>query len=207
MLMVDHGVLRALYLNLHPVGREAWRSAQPLPGQIERLADRGLRTVISLRGGVLFGSYPLEREVCARRGIAFRRAVLRSRGLPSREELRALRALVAETETPVLFHCKSGADRAGAMAAFWLILHEGRPVAEAARQLSLRYGHVPFGPTGVLDLFFARAAEAEARGVPFIEWVETEYDRDALMAEHRARRRGLRGRIGAWITDRVLRRE
>lgn len=209
MIFADHGIIRALYLNLHPVGGEAFRAAQPLPGQIARLARReGLRAVISLRGGVLHGSYPLEREVCEREGLTFTRAVLRSRGLPSREEFAAIETLIRETPTPVLFHCKSGADRAGFMAALWMILREGRSVAEAASQLSLRYGHLSRGPTGVLDRFFAEAAAAEARGVPFRTWIETEYDREAIEAAHRARvRRSLVSQVAGWITDRLLRRE
>lgn len=207
MVFADHGFLRMIYLNLHEVAPGAFRAAQPTPGQIRRLADRGLRSVVTLRGGVLFGSYALEREACAARGLDFRRVVLRSRALPTREELAGLRELIETVETPVLFHCKSGADRAGFMAALWLILREGRSVEEARGQLSLRYGHVPFGPTGVLDRFFARAAEAEARGVPFADWAARDYDREALTAEHRAAARGTRGRLAAWITDRLLRRE
>lgn len=207
MLFADHAVLRYVFLNLHPVGGSAWRSAQPLPHQVRRMARRGVRAVISLRGGVLFGSYPLEREACEAMGIEFRRAVLRSRGLPSREELAALRALIAEIPTPVLFHCKSGSDRAGFMAALWMIEREGATAAEAQGQLSLRYLHLSRGPTGILDLFFARAAEAEARGVPFDRWVDEEYDRDALLAEHRAGRKSLGARISGWITDRLLHRE
>ncbi len=209
MLFADHGVIRAVYLNLHPVGGEAFRAAQPLPGQIARLARReGLKAVISLRGGVLHGSYPLEREVCEREGLVFTRAVLRSRGLPSREEFAAVETLIAETPTPVLFHCKSGADRAGFMAALWMVLREGRTAAEASGQLSLRYGHLSKGPTGVLDRFFAEAAAAESRGVPFRTWIETGYDREAIEAAHRASaRKGWLSRAAGWITDRLLRRE
>ncbi|MEM6439618.1 MAG: tyrosine-protein phosphatase [Pseudomonadota bacterium] len=210
MLFVDHGALRAVYLNLHPIGEarppRAWRSAQPLPGQIARLARRtGLRAVVSLRGGVLFGSYPLEREACARLGVAFRRAVLRSRDLPSREELRALVALMRGLETPVLFHCKSGADRAGLMAALWRIVMEGASADAAASELSLARGHLSSGPTGVLDAFLQEAARAEAAGVPFLDWIETGYDRDAIRDRYRASARA-RG-PAAWITDRLLRRE
>jgi protein tyrosine/serine phosphatase len=107
-------------------------------------------------------------------------------------------------ETPVLFHCKSGADRAGFMAGLWLVLMEGRPVAEAAAQLSLRYGHFRAGPTGVLDLFFARAAQAEAEGVAFLDWIDGAYDREALMAEHAA---AARGGLSAFFVERILRRE
>ena len=208
MLFVDHGVIRAVYLNLHPVGAQAWRAAQPLPGQIERLArEKGLRAVISLRGGVLHGSYPLEREACERHGLRFVRAVLRSRGLPSHEELAAIRQLIREIETPVLFHCKSGADRAGFMGALWMIEREGASAAEAKAQLSLRYGHISHGSTGVLDRFMEEAAAAEARGLSFDEWVAREYDRETVLAAHKADRRSLLGRLSAWVTDRLLKRE
>ncbi|SET25921.1 fused DSP-PTPase phosphatase/NAD kinase-like protein [Oceanicella actignis] len=201
MLFVDHGALRLIHPNLHRVGRDAWRSAQPLPHHIDRLARQGLRTVITLRGGVIFGSLPLEREACARNDVTLERFVLRSRDLPKVEELLALEELVARVERPVLFHCKSGADRAGFMAALWLILAEGRSVAEARGQLSLRYGHLKIGPTGVLDLFMERAAEAERRGVPFRQWVRTEYDREAMRREFRS------SGFGAFLVDRVLGRE
>lgn len=205
MLFVDHGVLRAVYLNRHAVGERAFRAAQPLPGQIARAARRfGVRTVISLRGGVIFGSLPLEKEACDRAGIAFETFVLRSRALPTKEELRGLQDLIARVETPVLFHCKSGADRAGFMAALWLILAEGRTVAEARGQLSLRYGHVQAGPTGILDLFFEHAARAEARGVPFLDWVADEYDRDALTAEYEA---SAHSGFATLLVDKLLRRE
>lgn len=201
MLFVDHGIFRLFYLNKHRVGAEAWRSAQPLPWQIDRAARDGVRTVLTLRGGVIFGSFPLEREACARNGMNLDRFVLRSRDLPKPEELDAVQELIARIERPVLFHCKSGADRAGFMAALWLILAEGRSVEEARKQLSLRYGHFRSGPTGVLDLFFERAAEAERRGVPFKEWLKTEYDREAIKAEHRS------SGFGSFLTDRLLGRE
>jgi len=205
MLLVDHGLLRAIYLNLHPVGPRAWRAAQPLPGQILHAARRdGVRRVISLRGGVVFGSLPLEKEACARAGIGFETFVLRSRALPTRGELHALIDLIARVETPVLFHCKSGADRAGFMAALWMALHDGASVAEARGQLSLRFGHLKRGPTGILDVFFAEAAAAEARGVPFRTWIDTQYDRDALTARYEA---ATSCGLMTWITDRLLRRE
>lgn len=201
----DHAFIRALHLNLHRVGESGFRSGQPLPGQIRRLARKhGLRTVISLRGGVLFGSAPLEREACAAEGIAFESFVLRSRALPSREEIAALDALIARIARPALFHCKAGADRAGLMSALWLILAEGRSVAEARGQLSWRYGHLRSGPTGILDLFMDHAEAAEARGLPFRAWIATEYDREALTAEFKA---AAPGGFGTWLVDKALKRE
>jgi hypothetical protein len=126
---------------------------------------------------------------------------MRSRSLPTRDDLVRAARLFETLERPVLFHCKSGADRAGFVAALWLALAEGVPVARARRQLSLRYGHVRQGKTGVLDAFFD-AYEADTGGAtPLLDWIRESYDRDALMAGFRARG------WGNLLVDRVLARE
>jgi protein tyrosine/serine phosphatase len=202
MVLADHAFFRMAYLNLHRVSDRAWRSAQPTPWQLRALARRGVRSVVSLRGGQSFGSLPLELEACEAAGLRFETCVLRSRALPSVEEIRAIRALFQRLDYPVLFHCKSGADRAGMMAALFLALHEGRPVAQARRQLGLLYGHVRLGKTGVLDAFFdAYRRDCPDGALPLAGWVETRYDRDAVTAGFRP------WRIGDIITDRVLHRE
>lgn len=202
MVLVDHAFFRMAYLNLHRISDNAWRAAQPTPYQIRALARKGVRTVVSLRGGQSFGSLPLEVEACKAAGLRFETFVLRSRAIPTAEELRELRAFFSRLEYPVLFHCKSGADRAGMMAALYLALHEGRPVAEARRQLGLRYGHIRQGKTGVLDAFFdAYQRDCPDGRTPLADWIDTGYDRKAVMAGFRP------WKVGEFITDRILRRE
>lgn len=202
MVFVDHGFFRMIYLNLHQITAGAWRSAQPTPYQIRRLARRGLRSVVSLRGGQSFGSLPLEIEACKEMGLNFETFVLRSRDLPTVEEIQGARELFQRLEYPVLFHCKSGADRVGMMSALFLALHEGVPVVEARRQLSLRFGHFCIAKTGVLDaLFDAYERDSPAGDMPFMEWVETRYDRDAITAEFKP------WRLGNFLTDTLLHRE
>lgn len=202
MIFVDHGFFRMIYLNLHPVSARAWRSAQPTPYQVRALARRGLRTVVSLRGGQSFGSLPLEEAACREAGLNFETFVMRSREIPTVDEIRALRALFARLEYPVLFHCKSGADRAGMMAALYLVLHEGRTVAEARKQLHLRFGHIRQGKTGVLGAFFDAYERDHPDGdVPLADWVETRYDRKAVAQSFRPLG------LGVFATDRLLRRE
>ncbi len=59
-------------------------------------------------------------------------------------------------------------------------------MAEAARQLSARYGHFRFAKTGILDAFFARyLTEGEPQGLDFLTWVETVYDPEALKRDFR----------------------
>jgi protein tyrosine phosphatase (PTP) superfamily phosphohydrolase (DUF442 family) len=201
-LFVDHAVLRLAWRNRGVVeaGR-LYRSNQPLPYQLALEARRGIRTVLNLRGARDCGSDALAREACARHGLAMIDAPFESRGAPHKDRILRLAGLFETIAYPALIHCKSGADRAGLVAAIYLLLR-GRPVAEAARQLSWRYGHVAAGRTGILDAFLDRYAAAQAEsGIGFLEWVRGPYDEQALRAEFRA------GRVGTFITDRLLRRE
>lgn len=207
MLFVDHGVFRLFYLNRHRVGRHAFRSAQPAPHHIRRMARNGVKTVINLRGGREFGSYPLEREACAAHGVAFEEVVLRSREAPTVETIESVKELLDRIERPVLFHCKSGADRAGLMAALYLLLCEDATPQEAQAQLALRYGHFRESRTGVLDAVIDAYAEAEAaaraRGetLDFMDWVRRDYDRDAVTRSFKEES------WASFLVDRVLARE
>jgi protein tyrosine/serine phosphatase len=202
MLLADHGVFRLAYLNRHRVSDRLWRSAQPAPHQLAWFAKAGVRTVINLRGGREHGSWQLQKEACERLGLDVVEFVVRSRAAPERETILTAKPFFDSLRYPALLHCKSGADRAGFVAALYLILHEGRTVDAALRQLSPRYGHFRFAKTGILDAFFERyRTEGEARGIPFLEWVENHYDPDALQRDFRPR---------FWsdlIVDRVIRRE
>ncbi len=202
MLAVDHGIFRLAYLNAHPVSPELWRAAQPSPGQIAEFAAKGVRTIVNLRGGREFGSWPLEREACETHGIALVELVARSREAPSKDMIHAVARLFATSQTPMLIHCKSGADRAGFVAALYLIIRQGKRADEALGQLSSRYGHWHWSKTGILDAFIERYRDdGEAKGKTLLDWVDQDYDPDALTRSFRPH---------AWssfIVDRVLRRE
>jgi protein tyrosine/serine phosphatase len=101
---------------------------------------------------------------------------------------------------PALIHCMSGADRAG-LAAGLAILFEGGSAADALRQLSWRFGHFSHSRAGILDAFFiAYATQGEGR-IPFLDWVRTEYDENAL------RRNFAAHGLASFLNDLVLRRE
>ncbi|MFA5899828.1 MAG: sulfur transferase domain-containing protein [Hyphomicrobium sp.] len=202
MLFVDHGIFRLAYLNSHRMSHEAWRSAQPAPHQLRRFAKAGVRTVVNLRGERDCGSYWLERRACKRHGMKLVNFQIRSRAAPTREELWGAKHLFEQIEYPVLMHCKSGADRAGLMSVLYRHLHEGAPMEEAKKELSIKYGHIRQAHTGILDYFFERyLADNAVRPMPFFEWVDTVYDPDELRATFRSK--GWADRI----VDGVLRRE
>ncbi len=181
MLLVDHGVLRLIYLNKHRLSKNAWRAAQPAPHQIRRIASKGVRTIVNLRGARLCGSYFLERKLCDELGIRLVDYTIRSRAAPSLAELRGAREILRSVEYPILLHCKSGADRAGLMSALYRHEVEGVPISEARRELAFRYGHIRQADTGILDAFFERYLKDNARRpMPFWQWVDEVYDPDEL---------------------------
>ncbi len=202
MLLLDHGIFRILYLNKHALSDTVWRSAQPAPYHIHRLAQQGVRTIVNLRGERLCGSYWLETQACARHGIKLVNFPVRSRAAPSREEIRAAHRLFQNTDYPMLMHCKSGSDRAGLMSVLFMHLHQGLPIAEALKQLSWRFGHIRQADTGILDAFFERYLDdTKRRSIAFIDWVDTVYDPDELKRTFTAN--GWANRL----VDSVLRRE
>ena len=75
-------------------------------------------------------------------------------------------------------------------------------MAQARRQLSLRFGHFRFAKTGILDAFLdAYAEEGEAKRLPFLDWVERVYDPATLFPRVR------RGFWSSLLADRLIRRE
>ena len=177
MLFVDYGVARAVYNNRHRVAADVWRSAQPAPHHLRWAAGQGVKTVINLRGDQSFGTRWLEERACTLNGLKLVDLKLRSRSAPDKDELKAVRDILKTVAFPVLIHCKSGADRAGLMSALVLHTHGSVPIAEAAKQLSLRYGHIRQADTGVLDYMFERYLSDNAKTpIAFWDWVETVYD-------------------------------
>lgn len=178
----DHGFLRMAFQNLHQISDEMWRSNQPSPKQIAAHAlDRGIRTIINLRGESPKGYYLLEREACLATGIELVDFQVFSRDTPTKESIFAANELFHSIRYPALMHCKSGADRAGLMAVLYKLLREGVPVEEAREQLSLKYLHVRHGKTGVLDAVFEVYAAFNAQEpISFLDWVDQHYDRRAI---------------------------
>ena len=202
LMWTDHGFLRAIYQNFHWIDGQMARANQPAPKQIARYAAMGFKTIINLRGEKDSGYYALEREACARHGLALVDAPMGSREPPPKARVHRAQEIFETIAYPALMHCKSGADRAGLMAALYLHFHKGAPIAETLGQLSLRYLHVRAGKTGMLDFFLeSYLAYAETAPIDFLRWVDEVYD----PAEMRARFRS--SWWGNVLVDRVLQRE
>lgn len=181
----DHGFLRESFQNLHQISDEMWRSNQPNPRQIaDHVRQRGIRTIINLRGDSTKGYYLLEKEACEANGVELIDFRVYSRDTPTVERVLEAKQLFDKITYPALMHCKSGADRAGLMSVLYMIFRAGEPVHVAIKQLSKKYLHLREGKTGLLDAFFEAYLEAEkATGIGFEDWLQREYDREQLKAD------------------------
>jgi protein tyrosine/serine phosphatase len=202
-LWTDHAWLRLGFTNAHWISHELVRTNQPWPYQLKWWRDRGIRTVLNLRGEPEKSHHLLEADACARLGLTLVDFRMHSREAPTLEQVVGARRIFDTIEYPCLMHCKSGADRAGIMSVLYAHFRLGLPVREAARQLSLRYGHFRQGDTGVLDYALELyLKEADATGVPLEEWIgRPEYDHHAIKRAFKSTR------WGRMLTEALLRRE
>jgi protein tyrosine/serine phosphatase len=199
----DHAYLRLGFSNAHWISDELVRANQPWPHQIAEWKDRGIRTIVNLRGGFDASFHALEKDACERLGLNLVDFTITSREVPSRDRVLGAKRLFETLQYPALMHCKSGADRAGIMSVLYMHFRTGKTIREALELLDLRYLHVKQGKTGVLDYTFERdLAEGEPAGMSFLEWVESPlYDPAGMKADFRA------NMWGSLLTERMLKRE
>ena len=201
-VFIDHACFRLIYSNTWRISPNMYRASQPSPSHIRGAAKHGIKTILNLRGSRDCASYILEAEACRQNGLTLVDFPVNSRDMPKKETLLKARELFKTMEYPALPHCKSGADRAGFMAALFLFVHEGAPLEVATKQLHWKYGHFKQAKTGILDYFFELyAAYNEKRPIPFWDWVERVYDPVEAKASIRSRE------SADTVVDRVLGRE
>ena len=179
----DHGILRGLWTNQEEIAPGVWRSNQPSPARMQKIAEMGIKTILNLRGQDKFSFYLFERESCAALGIQLIDIKIYARSLVPREKFMELFEIFDRIDRPFLLHCKSGADRAGLVSALWLLDQEGATIARAKEMLSFRYVHLKRTKTGVLDhLLDTYEADFARDPMPIRQWFAQKYDPEAITA-------------------------
>ncbi|NIA09084.1 MAG: protein tyrosine phosphatase [Nitrospiraceae bacterium] len=152
---------RVIYLeeqgNFHTITQgEAYRSAQMDRDELEYYIPKfGIKSVINLRGRHPKKEWwKIEEDVCQRLGVRHFDIAMSASKAPSPAKIRLLLTIFQTAPRPVLVHCKAGSDRSGLAAAIWKVVIDKEPKSEAKKQLSIVYGHLPFGSTQALDDFF-----------------------------------------------------
>lgn len=187
--LFDHAFLRTFWTNFYPVAPGVWRSNQPTHKRFKTYADMGIKTVVNLRGPDGHAHYKFEKESVESLDMTLVDAKLWARHAAPREAIVGVIDALRAAEKPMLFHCKSGADRAGFVAAMYQMIFDGQTVQVARNQLSLKYLHLKFTKTGVqdymLDVYEARLSAGD---IGFEDWIRTEYDNAKLFAAYNAKR-------------------
>jgi protein tyrosine/serine phosphatase len=106
---------------------------------------------------------------------------LNARNAPKVTDINEVIDVLERLPKPLLFHCKSGADRAGLVSAIYLMEFEGKTVREAQKQLSVRFVHLDFTPTGILDyMLWVFEERCAISSIGFKDWINSEYDQQIM---------------------------
>jgi len=145
--------------NFHPItDGEAYRSAQLDRDNLEYYIKRyNIKSILNLRGGNHATDwYREELAVSAANHITHYDIAMSSTKEPDENDLKQLMEIFKSAPRPILIHCKAGADRSGLVAAMWKVIVDQESKPEAEKQLSIFYGHVPFGGRGAMDTYFEK---------------------------------------------------
>lgn len=185
----DHAILRTIWTNFFEVAPGVYRSNHPTHERFAKMKDMGIKSVLNLRGAGGAAHYLTEKESCEQLGLTLVDCNLQARhAAPSEDILDVIRAF-RSIEKPFVMHCKSGADRAGFASAIYLIVIEGRPVSEAKKMLGVKYIHLKWSKTGILDYILDRyEARQGETGIDFETWIATEYDYLEMQRAYEAQR-------------------
>lgn len=179
--LFDHAILRGLWTNFDEIAPGIYRSNHPTRRRFRKYKRMGIKTVINLRGEDKFSFYLFEKEICEELGLTMIDAKLWARNASKKERIIRVIEAIRQAEKPLVFHCKSGADRTGLVGAIYLLVFENASIAEARKQLGLRYMHLKHTKTGIqdyiIDVFEARQALGP---IGFEDWLHQEYKSDHL---------------------------
>jgi protein tyrosine/serine phosphatase len=149
--------LAAPYINnnFHVVADgEAYRSAQPSPGDIRRyFAQHRIATILNLRGASP-GSTWYDREVATSSELGIQHVDFRMKAnrVLTSDEAKRLEAILETAPRPLLIHCRDGADRTGLVASLFSALVGGGTEQAAEDQLSIFYGHYALPLVGTWEM-------------------------------------------------------
>lgn len=122
---------------------QVYRRSQPSEDTLDELIEeKGIRTVLRLRGGKPGeNSYEDSYNPTQKHHIKFVQIPMSASRFPKKWELVQLCEAIEQGPYPMLVHCKAGADRTGLASAIYL-LHRGASMERAREELTIWYGHL-----------------------------------------------------------------
>lgn len=139
--------------NFHTIVRgEAYRSGQMDAAQLSRAIQAyGIKSIINLRGTNAPGFYQGELETAKRLGARHYDFSLSANHEITAPQMDEIIRTLREAPKPVLIHCQAGSDRTGLISALYCLALKGETPAQADRELSVWYGHIPLAGTIAMD--------------------------------------------------------
>ena len=116
--------------NLYKVSDTVYRSAQPSAEGMANLKAMGIVTIVNLR------SFHSDRDEIGDTGLAYEHIRMKAWHPEEEEAVRFLQIVTNPKRSPVLVHCRHGADRTGAMCALYRIAVQGWTKEEAIREMT-----------------------------------------------------------------------
>jgi protein tyrosine/serine phosphatase len=130
------------------VDGEAYRSGQMNAEQLARVIKQyGIKSVINLLGTNKSIWYRNEFETSEQLGVRHYDFGLSANQEVSLSEMDEIVKTLRVAPKPILIHCKAGADRSGLVSALYCLAIKGETPAQADRELSIWYGHIPLAPS------------------------------------------------------------
>lgn len=121
-----------------------YRGGQPTPEGIRQLAQRGVKTIVSLR--YHYRGMEEERALAESLGMRWVNLPMWYWWRPSGTQIRRFLTIAADpAQRPVFVHCRQGRNRAGIMSALYRITQQGWAPADAYAE-SRRMGLVAWNP-------------------------------------------------------------
>jgi len=121
--------------NLARIEPDLYRGAQPEPEGFAALEEMGVRTIVNLRWGRSDRD-----EICCAGLLDDAFELVEIPMIASRPDVEKTRAFLAvatdPAKRPLLFHCRHGADRTGAMAAAYRIVAQGWAAEDAIFEMT-----------------------------------------------------------------------
>jgi protein tyrosine/serine phosphatase len=116
--------------NLHKVSDTLYRSAQPSAEGMKELKAMGIETVVNLR------SSHSDRDEIGETGLAYEHIAMKAWHPEEKDAVRFLQIVTNPKRSPILVHCRHGADRTGTMCALYRVAVQGWSKEEALREMT-----------------------------------------------------------------------
>lgn len=139
--------------NFHKIAPGVYRSAQLYDFDMPKFYKKyRFKTILNLRGAKPGKKwYEYEKKFSKEHNITLIDFKISDKKIQSLKTMKKIVNIIKNSKKPILIHCKAGADRTGLASALYLYSIKDK---NASKMLSIKYGHLPVGPTKAMDESF-----------------------------------------------------